>query len=94
MVFVTLKDHELKGLRKLARRYDTTLDVEVHRAIDAHIRSDGQPYVRLLKDFLDRLNTSINWHNKLLEEALQKARKTRASFAPKPRRPRSTRHRR
>lgn len=90
-VFLALRDHEIKWLERLARRHGTSLGVEIHRAIDTHLQSAGHPQVQLLNTFLDRLNTSFNWHNKLLEEAIRKAMKIRVQ---RPRQPRSTAGRR
>lgn len=87
MVFLTLKDHELKWLEKLARRHGTSLHVEIHRAIETHVQSAGQPQVQLLNTFLHRLNSSIDWHNQLLTDAISKAMKFRAR---RPRQSRST----
>lgn len=85
-VFLTLRDHEIKWLERLARRHGTSLGVEIHRAIDTHLQSAGQPQVQLLNTFLHRLNSSIDWHNQLLTEAISKAMNIRAR---KPRRSRS-----
>ena len=91
MVFVILKDDEIKWLERLARRHRISLEGEIHRAIDTHLQSAGQPQVQLLNTFLHRLNTSIDWHNQLLEKTIRQALNIRAR---RPRRPRSVAGRR
>lgn len=94
MVSLSLSDYERKGLEKLVRRNSTTLGVELHRAIDTHIRSDGLPPVQLMNAFVARFNAALDRNNKALEKRLRKAMKTRASSPQKPRQPRSTAGRR
>ncbi|MEW6330666.1 MAG: hypothetical protein AB1560_04310 [Pseudomonadota bacterium] len=86
-MFLPLKDYEIKWLKKLARRKGSNLEVEIHRAIDTHLQSAGQPQVQLLNTFLHRLNSSIDWHNQLLEKTIRKAMNIRAR---QPHRSRST----
>lgn len=76
-VFLSLRDSEIKGLEKLAHRNGTTLGVELHRAIDAHLQSAGQPSIQLLNAFLARFNAALDRNNQALEKLLHKAMKTR-----------------
>lgn len=78
---VYLSAYELQGIEALARRHRTTWDRELHRAIDAHIQSDGQSPVRRVNELIVRFHASLERNSRLLKEELRKIRKMRVHLA-------------